>query len=166
MVDAGQAKKIHYLETLRHVSEDGIVKEEDSLKIVRLPQEPPFIKMYVDDLTAVLKLPAGSKDLLHQLLLKMDYENVIILTSRRKKEIAERVGIKIQTFDNYLRKIVDAEIFVRIDRGEYKVNPKLFARGDWNSIYKQREEWWELKITYKQNGKREISARSVPAKEN
>lgn len=92
----------------------------------------------------------------------MDYENMITLTSRSKKEIAERVGIKMQTFDNYLRKLVDAEIFKRIGRGEYKVNPNLFARGDWTDISRQRDEWM-LTITYKANGTRQIEGKTIKA---
>jgi hypothetical protein len=160
------AKKLHYLETSRLVTEDGTVREEDTLRIVRLPQEPPYVKMYIEDLTAVMKLPSGTKDLLHHLLVKMDYENMITLTTRSKREIAERVGIKIQTFDNYLKKIVESGIFLRVGRGEYKVNPSLFARGEWNKISKQRDEWWKLTITYKSNGKREIVGSSVTASGN
>ena len=92
----------------------------------------------------------------------MDYENIVTLTSRSKKEIAERVGIKIQTFDNYLRKLVDAEVFKRIGRGEYKVNPNLFARGDWGNISRQRDEWM-LTITYAPNGTRKIYGKAVKA---
>lgn len=85
---------------------------------------------------------------------------MITLTSRSKKEIAERVGIKTQTFDNYLRKLVDAEIFKRIGRGEYQVNPTLFARGDWTDISRQRDEWM-LTITYKVNGTRKIEGKTA-----
>ena len=166
MSQSNETKKIFYLETARKITEEGTVKEEESLRIARLPQEPPFIKMYVEDLTAILKLPAGTKDLLYCLLMKMDYENVITLTSRSKKEIASKVGLKIQTFDNYLKKLVESGIFVRFARGEYKVNPKFFARGEWNKVIRQRNEWWRLTITYKENGEREITGKSIPAADN
>ena len=162
---ADLAKKLYYLETTKSVNQDGVVKEEDSLRILRVPQEPPYVKMYMEDLTAIMRLPSGTKDLLHHLLVKMDYENMITLTTRSKKEIAERVGIKIQTFDNYLKKIVESGIFLRVGRGEYKVNPNLFARGEWNKISKQRDEWWKLTITYKFNGEREIVGSTVTVTE-
>ena len=157
-----QRKKIRYQETNQVVDENGTVKQEQQQKIIQFPNEPPFIKLYIEDLTAILKLPNGTKDLLYSLLMKMDYENIVTLTSRSKKEIAERVGIKIQTFDNYLRKLVDAEVFKRIGRGEYKVNPNLFARGDWGNISRQRDEWM-LKITYTSNGTRRIEGKAVKA---
>lgn len=166
MSQSNEPKKIIYLETARKMTKEGIVREEENLRIARLPQESPFIKMYVEDLTAVLKLPAGTKDLLYCLLMKMDYENVITLTSRSKKEIAQKVGIKIQTFDNYLKKLVESGIFIRFARGEYKVNPKFFARGEWNKVMKQRDDWWTLTITYKRNGEREITGKSISAAEN
>ena len=157
-----QRKKIRYQETNQVVDENGTVKQEQQQKIIQFPNEPPFIKLSIEVLTAILKLPNGTKDLLYSLLMKMDYENIVTLTSRSKKEIAERVGIKIQTFDNYLRKLVDAEVFKRIGRGEYKVNPNLFARGDWGNISRQRDEWM-LKITYTSNGTRRIEGKAVKA---
>ena len=157
-----QHKKIRFQETTQVVDENGMVKQKQQTNLVQFPNEPPFIKLYIEDLTAILKLPNGTKDLLYSLLMKMDYENIVTLTSRSKKEIAERVGIKIQTFDNYLRKLVDAEVFKRIGRGEYKVNPNLFARGDWGNISRQRDEWM-LKITYTSNGTRRIEGKAVKA---
>ena len=90
----------------------------------------------------------------------MDYENMITLTSRSKKEIAERIGIKIQTFDNYLKKLTEVDILRRVARGEYKVNPNIFARGEWMKITKRREEW-EMIVTYKQDGTRNIKGQAV-----
>ena len=155
-------KKICYQETTTVTNEDGTIKQHQQTNIIQFPKEPPFIKLYIEDLTAILKLPSGTKDLLYSLLMKMDYENMITLTSRSKKEIASRVGIKIQTFDNYLRKLVDAKIFKRIGRGEYQVNPTLFARGDWTDISRQRDEWM-LTITYKANGTRKIEGKTTKA---
>ncbi len=154
-----QRRKIRYQETTRLVDEDGNIKQEQHKNIIQFPNEPPFIKLYIEDLTAILKLPNGTKDLLYSLLMKMDYENMITLTSRSKREIAERVSIKVQTFDNYLRKLVDAGILKRIGRGEYKVNPNLFARGDWADISRQRDEWM-LTITYRVNGTRKIEGKT------
>ena len=157
-----QHKKIRFQETTQVVDENGMVKQKQQTNVVQFPNEPPFIKLYIEDLTAILKLPNGTKDLLYSLLMKMDYENIVTLTSRSKKEIASRVGIKIQTFDNYLRKLVDAEVFKRIGRGEYKVNPNLFAREDWGNISRQRDEWM-LKITYTSNGTRKIEGKTIKA---
>ena len=160
-----QRKKVRYAETNTVIDENGTVRQKENIKIIQFPNEPPFIKLYIEDLTAVLKLPNGTKDLLYVLLMKMDYENIITLTSRSKKEIAERVGIKIQTLDNYLRKLVDSGIFKRIGRGEYKVNPNLFARGQWTEISRQREEWM-LAITYTADGERKIEGKRIKKTES
>jgi predicted transcriptional regulator len=92
----------------------------------------------------------------------MDFDNVILLNSRRKKEIAQAVKIKIQTFDNYLQRFIETDIFRRIGRGEYRVNPNLFAKGEWEKVLKRRDEW-ELTVRYKRDGTKSITARSVPA---
>ncbi len=153
-------KKIRYVENNTLIDSDGCITEHERTKVIQFPTEPPFIKLYISDLTAILGLPNGAKDLLHALLMKMDYENMITLTSRSKKEIAERIGIKIQTFDNYLKKLTEVDVLRRIARGEYKVNPNIFARGDWVKITKHREEW-EMIVTYKPDGTRNIKGQAV-----
>jgi len=151
-------KKIVYAEVRTAVDDKGVVTEQTSTKVIQFPSEPPFIKLYVSDLTAVLGLPSGAKDLLYALFLKMDFENVILLNAKRKRDIAESVGIKVQTLDNYLQKILDAGLITRISRGEYKVNPNYASRGDWAEVVKKRQEW-EMIFTYKLDGTRTIEGR-------
>ena len=156
-------KRITYTENNTVIDNHGCITEHEQTKIIQFPTEPPFIKLYISDLTAILGLPNGTKDLLHALLMKMDYENMITLTSRSKKEIAERISIKIQTFDNYLKKLTEVDILRRIARGEYKVNPNIFARGEWVKITKDREDW-KMIVTYKADGSRDIKGQAVESK--
>ena len=153
-------KKITYIESKTQIESDGSINEYEETKIVKFPSVPPFIKLYISDLTSILGLPNGTKNLLYSLLMKMDYENMITLTSRSKKEISKRINIKIQTFDNYLKKLTEVDILRRIARGEYKVNPNIFARGDWIQTSKKRQEW-EMVVTYKLDGTRCIKGQSV-----
>lgn len=156
-IDKGR-KRLVRVEEKTVIDTDGVVKEEEKRKTLYVPQEPPYIKMYCTDISKILGLPGSSKDLLYWLILKMDFENCITITSRYKKETCEKLTMKVQTFDNYLQSFIKAGIFKRIDRGEYRVNPHLFSRGEWQSISKRQEEWWEMKVTYKPDGTRTIEA--------
>lgn len=150
-------RKTVYSEVRTTLDEQGSVVEQQKTQVIQFPSEPPFIKIYISDLTRILGLPLGVQSLLTALISKMDYENVITLTSRKKQEIAAKVNIKIQTFDNYLLKMVESGILRRIGRGEYQANPEYFSRGEWSEIYRRREDW-QLTITYKPNGDRIVQA--------
>jgi hypothetical protein len=142
-------------QTLQQVVNEstGEMIETTSEKIFNLPKEPPYIKLYLDDLASLYGLPSSGA--LFELLKQMNYEGMINLNSTIKKLICERVGFStIQTLDNYLSKLVKSDVFRKSGRGVYNPNPSLFGRGDWKDICKLREAW--LKVEYKANGSREV----------
>ncbi len=157
-------ERIVYSEMTRTVDyETGVVNEEERTKVVRLPQEPPYVKMYIDDLAAVLNLPIGVRGVLYALVQRIDYDGIITLGSTSKKKIAERLTLTIGTFDNYLTKLVKTGVLKRIGRGEFEVNPYLFARGDWAEIRRRRDNFgktFRMTITYSPGGKRKIEGKT------
>lgn len=117
--------------------------------------EPPYIKIYLDDITSIYNLPNSSSDLLLELLRLMSYDGQIILNSSIKKIIQQRVNYKnIASVDNYISALCKKEVFYRVDRGIYKPNPFIFGRGDWKSISKLRDAW--LHIQYNNKGERKV----------
>jgi Firmicute plasmid replication protein (RepL) len=149
-------------ETKVIVNNEGEVLKLQRLKVIQFPSEPPFFKVYIADLTAVLGLPAAVKTVLYPLLMNMNYKNMIVLTTRLKKEIAQEAGVKPSTLDNHLCLLTKAGILTRIARSEYLVNPNYFTRGDWAETIKKREEW-EMIVTYKHNGDRIVKGQRVKA---
>ena len=148
--------------TVNH--ETGVVSEEERTKVVRLPQEPPYVKMYVDDLAAVLNLPIGVRGLLYALVQRIDYDGIITLGSTSKKRMAERLKVTVGTFDNYLTKLVKTGVLNRIGRGEFEINPYLFARGDWAEIRRRRDRFgktFRMTVTYSPSGERKIEGRAL-----
>lgn len=134
----------------------GEVTSEVNSKVINLPTEPPFIKLYLTDVTHMYNLPRNSPDILLELLRKLDYEGMITLNSTTKKIICERTGKKMKTLDNFLGELVKKEVFRRVGAGLFSPNPHLFGRGEWRDIYKRREAW--LMVEYKEDGTREIKS--------
>lgn len=149
-------KKIIQQSEVTQVDEDGVVTAQTHNKVSYLPKEPPYIKMYLEDLERLYKLPSSSSPVLYELLRQMNYDGVINLNAAVKKRICEKVNYKKQSLDNYLSKLVTVGVFRKADRGVYQPDPHLFGKGDWMSIYKQREAW--LKVEYTNNGERVVKS--------
>ena len=112
--------------------------------------EPPFIKVYLDDLILLCDLPTKSSAILWELIKNMSYNNEIVLNSYRTKKIIETLDIKMSTHNNALSSFVKKEILFRVGSGTFMPNPYLFARGSWDDIAELR-----MIVSYKA-GKREI----------
>lgn len=156
MAQIDKKRIISQTTTLIADKETGEVLSNTQENIIYLPSEPSYIKLYLEDITKLNGLPKGCTDLMRCLLRKMDYDGVITLSSTSKERISEQINIKVQSINNSIQMLVKKDIMTRCGRGEYMFNPNYFAKGDWKSIYKQRDKYMELKITYKENGEREI----------
>jgi hypothetical protein len=131
----------------------GEIVEASSTNIYRLPSEPPYVKMYLDDLCVLINVPESQKNLLLHLLRRLDFEGYIILSPRARKDIAKSLGIADQTFRNRLNELCKSGIIHRASTNEYMANPSYFARGEWKSICARRQAF-ELKITYSDKGRK------------
>ena len=70
--------------------------------------------------------------------------------------MSEKLGINDQSLRNSIGKLVKAGVIQNTGRGEYQVNPFLFARGEWKNIVEQRQEF-TLKITYSKDGRKIVT---------
>lgn len=148
-------KRIIQQNTTRNIDhESGEITQTTIEKVAHFPSEPPYVKLYLDDVAKLHGLPKAGGDLLHCLLRKMDYDGIITLVSSSKKRIADEIGVKLQTIDNNIQAMLKADILQRYGRGEFMFNPHLFAKGEWKNIYKQRNKYVELTVTYTKNGER------------
>lgn len=121
---------------------DGLTGEVTENKIetqfVSTAKEPPFIKLYIDDLILLNNLPTSSSNILWELISGLTYSNQIILNSSLKKRICAKLDIKMQTLDNALTKFVKKEILYRVEKGIFLPNPYLFAKGSWSEVKELR----------------------------
>lgn len=124
----------------------GEVYLSDTTNIYSPGDEPPYIKMYIQDILYTVDMPRRFEALTKSMLKRIDYadkENglCIELTPRKKRLILQEIGWKnVQSIDNGVQKLLKGKIIYRVERGVYRFNPYLFGRGDWKSIDKIRME--------------------------
>lgn len=128
---------------------------------IRIPKEPDFIKLYLDDLVMLKDIPQWVSGVLYALLKRMNYQNEIVLNATIKKRIATDIDITTRTIDNALVTFVKKNVLFRVGVGVYQANPYLFGKGEWTNIRKIR-----LQVEYGQNGNREIVAELSKSEED
>ncbi len=154
---AGRSAKVIQIsqrEVVNH--ETGQVLRQENERVLQLPQEPEYIKLYLQDLAHLLDVPAGPQGLLMALVRKLDYEGMITLSPAARDRIATVLGIKVHTLANYLTALCEKGILKRAGRGEYEVNPHLMAKGAWTEILKRRASF-QMVVTYRPDGTRTIT---------
>jgi len=163
-------KTITYESTEVIQDADGNVEYGKATQDVRVPVEPPYIKQYIEDITYLSHVPTAAP-VLDQLVRWMNYDNEIPISASVKRRIAEALGIKQRQIEYLIKDLVDANILARVDRGLYKANPYLFARGTWTDILKMREKSADefsvfLNIKYGKNGRQFVSKVVTPSGKN
>jgi hypothetical protein len=120
--------------------------------VYTLPTEPPYVKMYLDDLCVFASVSESHKKLLIALLRRLDYEGYIILSARARKEMAASLGWGDGAYRNKLNELCKKNLLRRCSTNEYAVNPQYFARGEWKQICMQRKAF-QMRITYDERGR-------------
>lgn len=159
-----QTAKIVQLSERITTTEHGEVIREERERVLRLPQEPQYIKLYLQDLAHVLEVPQGPQTLLMHLVKKMDWEGMITLSPSARERISAVLQIKVHTMTNYLSVLCEREILKRVGRGEYEMNPNLMAKGDWTEILKRRATF-KMTVIYSADGSKVVSGEVVAQQE-
>ncbi|MBL3742601.1 replication/maintenance protein RepL, partial [Bacillus cereus] len=108
----------------------GEIQEEEEIINAYIDKEPDYVKIYLKDIVALNDLPKGLDRVINVLLKVMSYDNMIILNSFIKKQMAQELGYKtVQVLNNNINKLVNAEILFRKGTGTYQVNARYFGRG-------------------------------------
>jgi len=142
---------------VERIDEDGEVQRSATIThITKLPQEPDYIKLYVDDIGYLMGLQAGHRDVLLYVAASVGYDGFLTLTLARKSRIAATVGLSVKTVNNAIFEFVKQGILRREGRSEYELNPAMFAKGEWAKI-RERREAFSLRVSYSQLGRRIIS---------
>ena len=131
----------------------GEIKQQVSTSTFGVDKEPPYIKMYIDDIARLKDLPPGMNRILLELIKSMGYNNVIPAYKPIKMMICDRLGIKMDYMNKAITKFHKKGLLIRVHRGIYIADPELFARGKWEDIQNLR-----LSIDYKQDGKKKLSS--------
>lgn len=150
-------------ETTEVDRQTGEITKETTTNVYKMPSEPPYVKLYIEDLSHLLNLKDHHAALILELIKKMDFENVITLTPSARDRISEKLKIQAQTFRNYLNELLKRDVFRRIGHNEFKANPELFARGSWTEIY-ERQQAFKMIVTYSPKG-RNVTTELEPEQE-
>lgn len=107
-------------------------------------QEPPYIKLYIQDVLYMQDMPRGLTNVMYALLKHATFADrglLIYLPAGLKKKLIEEAWTTKATFDNALSKLCKGQIIKREDVGVYSLNPYFFGRGEWKDIDKIRATW-------------------------
>ena len=92
-------------------------------------KEPPFVKLYIDDIVLLNRLPEGVAGVLYDIVSNMGYNNLYIAHQTLKEISCKKLGLSLNTYNQYISKLKSAGILIAMrGRGLYLVNPKLFAK--------------------------------------
>lgn len=145
----------------------GEIKSQKSnvISIERMPAEPAYIKLYVDDIGKLHGLKPMTREVLLYVAASMGFDGVATLTSRRRAQIALTVGTSLQVVKNCLLECVKAGLLRHVGRSEYEPNPALFGRGNWAEI-RERRERFIASFVYGPEGRTPVEARKLSQDEN
>lgn len=144
-----QIKEVHITD-----HSTGEISTSQTEKTYSLPQEPAYVKFYLEDIGHIHGLTKAESEVLFSLSRLIGWDGIVSISKTRfEKSIQPLIDIKYQTFKNTVSKLVTKGIFTRAGRGELEANPFLFAKGEWSEIYKRRKEI-TLSISYDETGRR------------
>lgn len=137
----------------------GEVVSTMTTKTYTATKEPPYLKVYMQDIVALRNMPSSQADVLWAIaawLPGAGCENpmVVALPKHIKELICEKLGWKnMHTLEKAITKLVQREILIREGSSVYRFNPYLFGKGAWKDIQALR-----LTIDYDPQKGRRISS--------
>jgi predicted transcriptional regulator len=145
-----EKEKIYYVEQSTYINnETGEIKKQEEKKVIRIPKEDEYIKIYIKTIGVLHNIPASADKILLEIIRYVNYDNRIIITKPVKEKIAERLGLSYSRVHNYISTLSKKNILIREDRGMYILNPYIFGKGNWHDIYNLRKEL-RLDVVFKE----------------
>lgn len=152
MGDVGK-KKVYVREITEVESlETGEVIQTKRQDVTMFEKEPPYVKLYLNDIGRLKGLNNSEQHLLNELVFNMGYNNIVPAYKPVKEMIAERIGMPYNTLNEAIKALYQKGILVRKARGFYIIDPHLFGRGSWKDVQKIR-----MTIDYNPDGTKTIN---------
>jgi hypothetical protein len=126
----------------------------------QMPEEPAYVKLYIDDLSRLSKLTPGETKILLYVAARADYEGIASLPLGIKNRIATSAACSASAVSSAISKFCNEKILKRLDVGVYELNPDYFARGKWREIRERRKAFY-TKITYTPDGQRTVETNFI-----
>lgn len=119
------------------------------MRTEELFKEPPFIKLYLDDLSRLNGLTSVQRTVLNIVMKYASYGNELVVTRKTRDTILKEGNIALGSFKNALSVLVQKELLYKGNkRSIYVINPLLAFKGRIGDRAK-------LIITYNELGERE-----------
>jgi hypothetical protein len=131
--------------------ETGEILTESRTEVGMFEKEPPFVKMYIEDIGKLNNLPNYVSNILYELLSNMGYNNVVPMYMPIKMMICEKIGISVNSLNKAIDELYKKGILLRKARGFYMMDPHIFGRGSWKDVKDIR-----MTITYDEKTNKRI----------
>lgn len=143
--------------TATFISSNG----EDRIEIrkKKVGQEPPYIKVYLQDIMYLSDLSGRFVALMISLLKRANYADderpmCVALVPDIKNDIMKECDwTSVGTLNNAINALINGGLVKRVGRGLIQLNPNLFGIGRWEDIAKIR-----LSVEYSPTNKRTFQA--------
>ncbi len=133
-------------------SETGEVLQTKRQEVALFEKEPPYVKIYLQDIGKLNGLNKSEQIVLNELVLNMGYANIVPSYKPVKEMIASKLKMPYNTLDKAIKQLNKKGVLLRKARGLYIMDPNLFGRGAWSDIKKIR-----MVIDYNADGTKSIN---------
>ncbi len=149
-----EGKKNLYIKEVVDVRDDGTgeIIESKRQEISQFEKEPPYVKIYLEDIGKLNGLNNSEQKILNELVHNMGYGNIIPSYKPVKEMMAKKINMPYNTLDKGIKELNKKGILIRKARGLYVMDPNIFGRGTWSDIKKIR-----MVIDYNEDGSKSIN---------
>jgi hypothetical protein len=151
-------------QTIDHITGEITKHTSTVVQLNKLPPEPEYIKLYVDDIGKLHGLSPTHREVLLYVAAASGYDGIATISTRRKAAIALTIGGSVKTVSNALTECVKTGLLRRVAHGEYEPNPFVFGRGSWAEI-RERRERFVASFVYGPQGRQLLDTRKLSPEE-
>jgi len=151
-MEKGAKKVAHVREVTTIETIEGEVLKQSATEIAMFEKEPPYVKLYLEDIGRLNGLNASEQKVVNELVLNMGYNNVVPSYRPVKEMIAAKLQMQYNTLDKAIKELHRKGILIRKARGFYVMDPNIFGRGNWKDVKKIR-----MTIEYGEDGTKRIN---------
>jgi hypothetical protein len=131
------------------IDENGeiIEIETNKIKLTKVKDEPPFVKLYMDAISVIANINKSCGRVLLEFLPYMTFAddgNLINTNIYYKEKISKKLNLSINRIDHILGYLCKAKVLKRQASSIYLVNPQYIAKGSWKDIQKVKEIYINL----------------------
>ena len=124
-------------------SEGTVLQSKSITKQVKSVEH--FVRVYLEDIGALTKCSKSEQSVVLASFKYIDFgTNEILINRLRRLEICAEAGLKIDSINSAICRLVQKNIFIKQGSSSYLLNPKLFFYG----TDLERDKMFSLTINY------------------